>query len=93
MKKKRVDFGRIPNAFFSAYQEDYAARVKAEIIEMLQAEEPQTIPAVQHKTNVSYATAKKWLLVLVDEQKVTMRQVEGTKLFFLNHNGGGTIKK
>ena len=89
MSKKRVDFGRIPNAFFSAYQEDYAARVKAEIIEMLRAEEPLTISAVRHRANVTSATAKKWLLVLVDEKKVAMRQVEGTRLFFLNHNSGG----
>ena len=88
MNKKKVDFGRIPNAFFSAYQENYAARVKAEIIEMLQAEEPLTISAVRHRANVTSNTAKKWLLVLVDEEKVRMRQVEGTKLFFLNHKKG-----
>ena len=89
MNKKEAGFGSIPNVSFSAYRKDYAARVKAEIIEMLQAEEPLTIPVVRHRTNVTYKTAKKWLLVLVDEEKVTMRQVEGTKLFFINHNSGG----
>ena len=83
-----MDFERIPGTFFSAYQENYAARVKAEIIEMLQAEEPLTIPVVQHQRNVTYKTAKKWLLVLVDEEKVVMRQLGGTKLFFLNHKKG-----
>lgn len=89
MNKKKAGFGSIPNGSFSAYREDYGTRRKAEIIEMLRAEEPLTISAVRHRANVTSKTAKKWLLVLVDEEKVTMRQVEGTKLFFLNHNSGG----
>ena len=89
MNMKEAGVGSIPKSGFSAYLEDYEEKVKAEIIEMLQAEEPQTIPAVRHQTNVTYKTAKKWLLVLVDEEKVVMRQIGGTKLFFLNHNSGG----
>ena len=85
MNKKEV----VQNVSFSAYREDYGTRLKATIIEMLKTEEPQTIPAVQRQTNVTYKTAKKWLLVLVGEEKVVMRQVGGTKLFFLNHNSEG----
>lgn len=69
------------------YGDELGGEIKSEILDVLSREEPLTITAVAKKVGLGWDTTLKWVLELVDDDKVSTMGLRGaTHCFRVNEN-------